>query len=116
VSTVNIHCPTIGTVTLLDIQQHSSALEAATITKSRHATAGSRNFTMLQKSLLEVASQKRQGTESKTAYSSLIIDAFGHYLWKAVSPEASNAGTPKLELGVRMVCTTDGRPRPHPVI
>ena len=71
---------------------------------------------MLQKSLLEVASQERPGTESKTTYNSLIIDAYGRYLWKAVSPEASNTGTPKLELKVRRVCTTDGRPQPLPVI
>ena len=47
--------------------------------------------------LLKVASQKRQGTESKihTIVQSLIC-TFGHYHWKAIVLEASNTGTPKL--------------------
>jgi len=48
--------------------------------------------------LLKVALQKRHGMESENTYDCLIIDTFGCYLWKAIAPEASNRGTPKLEL------------------
>jgi len=48
--------------------------------------------------LLEVALQKRQGMESENTYDYLIIDTFGCYLWKAIAPEASDRGNPKLEL------------------
>jgi len=48
--------------------------------------------------LLKVALQKRQGMESENTYNYLIIDTFGCYLQKAIAPEASNRGTPKLEL------------------
>lgn len=47
--------------------------------------------------LLKVTSQKGQGTESENAYNCLIIDAFGRYIRKAIAPEASSRGTPKLE-------------------
>jgi len=45
-----------------------------------------------------VASEKQDGTESENTYNIPTIDTFGHYVWKAITPEASNWGTPKLEL------------------
>ena len=35
-----------------------------------------------------------------------IFDTIRRYVWKAIAPEASNPGTPKLELEVRMVIRT----------
>ena len=63
-----------------------------------------------------VASEKQHGTESENTCNFPIIDTFGRCLWKAIAPEASNSGTPKLGLKVRRVCTIDGSPHPLPVI
>jgi len=47
-----------------------------------------------------VASENQHEIESENTYNFLIIDTFGCYVWKAIAPEASNSGTPKLGLKV----------------
>ena len=63
-----------------------------------------------------VASEKQHGTKSENAYNFPIIDTFGCYFWKAISPEASNSGTPKLGLEVRRGHTINRSPHPLPLI
>ena len=67
-----IHYPIIDTVTLLYIQLHPSVLEAATVTKRRHAAAGSMHeLPNGAENLPIVALQKGQGMKSKNT----------HYVW-----------------------------------
>ena len=66
--------------------------------------------------LPRVASEKEYWTKSKNKYNFLIIDTFGHYVWKAIAPEATNSGTLKLCFEVRRVCTIYGSPHPLLVI
>ena len=63
-----------------------------------------------------VASEKQHGTESENTCNFPIFDTFGCYIWKTIAPEASNSGTPKLELKVRRACTIDRSCHPLPVI
>ena len=65
---------------------------------------------------LRVASERQHGTESKYTCNFPIFDAFGRYIWKAISPRSKHSGTPKLELVVRRVCSIDGSPHSLPVI
>ena len=101
-----IHCPIINTVTLLYIQQHPSVLETAIIAKSWHAAAGLWSFAVLR-NLTKVALQKRQRTEFKNTCNCSIVDTFECYLWKLITPKASNRRAPKLGLEVRRVCSID---------
>ena len=45
-----------------------------------------------------------------------ITDTFGCYIWKAETDEASNTGTPKLELKMQRDCTINQIPHPLPAI
>ena len=45
-----------------------------------------------------------------------VSTTFGHYIWKAIPPEASERGTPNLELELRRVCCIDWMPHPLPVM
>jgi len=49
-----------------------------------------------------VASEKQHGMESENTCNFPIIDTFGHCLWKAIAPEASNSGAPKYKLGLEV--------------
>ena len=70
----------------------------------------------LAENSLRVASEKQHGMESENTCNFPIFDTFGRYVWKAVAPEASNSGTPKLELEVQRVRTINGSPHPLLVI
>ena len=63
-----------------------------------------------------VASEKQYGMESENTCNFPIFDTFRHFIWKAIAPRSKHSRTPKLELGVRRVCTIDGSPHPLPVI
>jgi len=75
-------------------------VEAAMITKSWRTAAGLGNFTMLQKSYRKLLYRRDREQMSENAYSCSITDTFGCHLWKAIAPESSNRGSPKLGLKV----------------
>jgi len=81
-------------------------------TRIERIAAGSWSFPNLPKTW-RVASEKQHGTESKNTCNFPIFDTFGRYIWKAIAPEASNPGTPKLELKVQMGIRTA---QAHPII
>ena len=61
--------------------------------------------------LPRVASEKQHGTESENTCNFPIFDTFGCYVWKDIVPEASNPGTPTLDLELwRVIRTAHARP------
>ena len=114
-----IHCPIKDVKTWLtfnDTSQCPKQLRQPESGAQQQGHDASRSFQKHAESCLRHASEKQHGTESENTYNFPIIDTFRRYFWKAISPEASNSGTPKLGLQVRRVCTIDGSPHPLPVI
>ena len=116
--THKIQCPIIDTgySNLLYIHQHHLVLEAGTITRSQRAAAGSWSFPMLQKSYRQLFYRGDGERSPKIDVKCFITATFGHYIWKAISAEASKRGTTNMKLELQRVCSIDRMPHPLPVI
>jgi len=87
------------------------AVHCSSVWNARKA-AGSWSFLKLPKTCQELPQRTNMGWSLKTHTNFPIIDTFWRYFWKAIAPEASNSGTPKLGFKVQRVCTINRSPHP----